>query len=70
MDIDIYTTFVNISKKASKIFGTSANLKEGDLVSINDLLHGLMLPSGNDAAHALAENFGIYLYYESSEFKV
>jgi hypothetical protein len=26
------------------------------------MLHGLMLPSGNDAALCLAENFGEYLY--------
>ena len=38
--------------------GTSANLKEKDLLSVWDLLHALMLPSGNDAAYALAEHFG------------
>jgi len=27
------------------------------------------LPSGNDAAIALAENFGIYLFYETKEFQ-
>lgn len=32
-------------------------------MSVYDLLHGLMLPSGNDAAIALAEHFGLYLYY-------
>lgn len=30
---------------------------EGQVLSIWDLLHGLMLPSGNDAAMVLAENF-------------
>ncbi len=39
------------------------------MVSIMDLLYGLMLPSGNDAAYTLAENFGIYLFYETKEFK-
>jgi D-alanyl-D-alanine carboxypeptidase (penicillin-binding protein 5/6) len=38
--------------------GTSAELVEGDSLSVWDLLHGLMLPSGNDAALALAEYFG------------
>ncbi len=38
--------------------GTSANLIENEYVTIYDLLHGLMLPSGNDAAYSLAENFG------------
>ena len=27
-----------------------------------------MLPSGNDAAVVLAENFGVYSYYQSKEF--
>lgn len=38
--------------------GTSANLKNGDTLRIIDLLHGLMLPSGNDSGHVLAEYFG------------
>ena len=37
--------------------GTTADLKEGDHVSIIDLLYALLLPSGNDAAATLAENF-------------
>ena len=47
-----------VSSKAAKIAGTSANLKPADKLSFIDLLHGLMLPSGNDAAYALAEFFG------------
>jgi len=38
--------------------GTSAELRMGDVLSVWDVLHGLMLPSGNDAAIALAEHFG------------
>ncbi|OMJ90782.1 hypothetical protein SteCoe_6761 [Stentor coeruleus] len=49
---------VTISLKASSIEGTSADLKFGDEVKVWDLLHGLMLPSGNDAAIALAEFVG------------
>ncbi|KRX01851.1 Beta-lactamase/transpeptidase-like protein [Pseudocohnilembus persalinus] len=37
--------------------GTTAKLQEGMFVSILDLFYGLMLPSGNDAAYVLAENF-------------
>ncbi len=33
---------------------SSANLKNGDMVSIYDLFYAMMLPSGNDAAKALA----------------
>ena len=34
--------------------GTSAMLNEGDIILLNDLFYGLMLPSGNDAALVLA----------------
>lgn len=38
--------------------GTSACLKEDDSLSIMHLMYGMMLPSGNDAAQALATYFG------------
>lgn len=44
-----------VSKKAANIGGSQINLKSGDKVKILDLLYGLMLKSGNDAAIALAE---------------
>lgn len=69
MKISPKTTFLQVSKKAASIQGTSADLEEGDVLSIWDLLHGLMLPSGNDAAYSLAENFGVYIYYSSAEGK-
>lgn len=46
------------SRKASKVPGTTAHLREGDVLTIDQLLYGMMLPSGNDAAYALAEFFG------------
>ena len=49
---------VTVSKTAASITGTSANLKEGDQFTVADLIYGMMLPSGNDAAYALAEHFG------------
>jgi serine-type D-Ala-D-Ala carboxypeptidase (penicillin-binding protein 5/6) len=55
---------VIISSRASRISGTSACLLSGDEISIIDLLHGLMLPSGNDAAYALAEYFGALISSE------
>jgi len=51
-------TMLQVSKNAASIGGTSAKLKPGDVLSVWDLLHGLMLPSGNDAALCLAEHFG------------
>ena len=41
-----------------KILGTTANLRANDKLKIKDLLYGLMLPSGNDAANVLVENIG------------
>lgn len=46
---------VEISKKAANIGGSRLGLKTGDKITIKDLLYGLMLRSGNDAAVALAE---------------
>jgi D-alanyl-D-alanine carboxypeptidase len=46
---------VQIDAKAADISGTSAELYEGDRYTIVQLLHALMLPSGNDAALALAK---------------
>lgn len=49
---------VTISKKAAGTGGSRLKISEGDKVTINDLLYGLMLRSGNDAAVALAEHVG------------
>ncbi|MEH3142879.1 MAG: D-alanyl-D-alanine carboxypeptidase [Mycobacterium kyogaense] len=38
--------------------GTRVGVGEGGFYSINDLLHGLLMHSGNDAAHALAMQLG------------
>jgi D-alanyl-D-alanine carboxypeptidase len=59
--IDLSTP-VKISRKAVSMLGTSAQLQAGDKISVKDLLYGLMLPSGNDSAFALAEYFGRALY--------
>lgn len=37
---------------------STADLKKGDRLTVRQLLHGLMLPSGCDAAYALADTFG------------
>jgi D-alanyl-D-alanine carboxypeptidase (penicillin-binding protein 5/6) len=55
-----------VSKHAASINGTTAKLKAGNVLSVWDLLNGLMLPSGNDAATVLAEHFGEYIYEMSS----
>lgn len=49
---------VTISKRASSTSGSSIWLLPGEKVKISDLLYGLMLNSGNDAATAIAEHIG------------
>ena len=45
---------MKIPKEAVGIEGSSMYLKEGEILTIQELLYGLMLHSGNDAAVALA----------------
>ncbi len=45
---------MKIPKEAVGIEGSSMYLKEGEVLTIQELLYGLMLHSGNDAATALA----------------
>ena len=49
---------VVISQKAGGTGGSRLGLKKGDKITLNDLLYGLMLKSGNDAAVAIAETVG------------
>lgn len=49
---------VTISKKAAHTVGSSLYLKTGDRVTLKDLVYGLMLRSGNDAAVAIAQYVG------------
>ena len=47
---------VEVSKRAAGTGGSRLGLKTSDKITVRDLLYGLMLCSGNDAAVALAEN--------------
>ena len=49
---------VTFSTRADGTPGSSATIRAGESVTVRELLYGLMLPSGNDAATALAEHFG------------
>ncbi|ADV60782.1 peptidase S11 D-alanyl-D-alanine carboxypeptidase 1 [Isosphaera pallida ATCC 43644] len=49
---------VTFSARAAATPGSSSEVREGERVRVGELLYGLMLPSGNDAAVALAEQFG------------
>ena len=52
------TEQVFVSQRAATMEGSSIYLKQGTYYSIDFLLHGLMMQSGNDAATALAEHVG------------
>lgn len=49
---------VKVSKKAIYTEGSSIYLQEGEKIKLKDLVYGLMLKSGNDAAVAIAEHVG------------
>ena len=51
-------SYVTVSKNAAKQPSDASicHINEGDVISLNDLLYGLMLASGNDAAIAIAEH--------------
>lgn len=41
-----------------KVGGSTADLQTGDTLSVQQLLHAMLIPSGDDAAMALADNLG------------
>jgi len=49
---------VVFSDRADKTNGSSSKIRAGERIAVRELLYGLLLPSGNDAAIALAEHFG------------
>lgn len=58
VDPSILNQPVTFSTAADDTPGSTAGVRAGEQCSVKDLLFGLMLPSGNDAAVALAEHFG------------
>ncbi|MDB5053769.1 MAG: D-alanyl-D-alanine carboxypeptidase [Bacilli bacterium] len=67
------TDQVKVSKNAAGKEGSSIYLKQNEQMSLNNMLYGLMLRSGNDAATAIAEHVGgsldgfIYLMNEKAQ---
>lgn len=57
-DSDLLSELVLISPEAASMPGTSADLRPGEVYTVLDLLYAMLLPSGNDAACALAEYVG------------
>lgn len=52
------TTPVTVSSTAASITGSLMNISAGEVFTVKDLMYGMMLVSGNDAGHALAEYVG------------
>ena len=48
--INLHETLITVSQSACELIGTTATLLAQDQLSVWELLHGMMLPSGNDAA--------------------
>jgi D-alanyl-D-alanine carboxypeptidase len=56
--LDHYTVDQYLSAYGvSTVLGSNMGLVEGEEIKVIDLLYGLMLPSGNDAAHVLASQY-------------
>jgi D-alanyl-D-alanine carboxypeptidase (penicillin-binding protein 5/6) len=49
---------VTVSARAARVGGSCIHLQKGEKIKLGDLLYGLMIPSGNDAAIAIAEHIG------------
>lgn len=49
---------LTVSERAAKAGGSAAGIRTGEKYVVRDVLYGLLLPSGNDAAVALGEHFG------------
>lgn len=49
---------IKVSQKAASMGGSSFYLKSGETMTLENMLYGLLLPSGNDAAVAIAEYIG------------
>lgn len=64
-DYDPHKITYQIRKPSIMVGGTSALLQIGEVYTVFELLHALMLPSGNDAAIALSEVVGLLFNLKS-----
>jgi D-alanyl-D-alanine carboxypeptidase len=66
-EMEVRCTFARLQSQvlilpsAADLLGTSAQLLKEDMLTVEELLYGMMLPSGNDAAESLALYFGSLL---------
>eukprot|EP00347_Sterkiella_histriomuscorum_P021250 403334674 len=62
--INEHQVIITVLPQSARLIGTSANLMENEKLSVWELLHAMMLPSGNDAAQSLGIYFGLFLLKE------
>ena len=53
-ELDITKVKYTVRKSSGMIGGTTAKLNVGESYNLKELLYGMMLPSGNDAAIAIS----------------
>lgn len=58
-------TTITVSENAATIGESSAELQAGDTMTLSEALKALMVPSGNDAAQAIAESVGAIMLQSS-----
>ncbi|MCA9231865.1 MAG: serine hydrolase [Planctomycetales bacterium] len=58
---EVLDEVVVFSERADQTLGSTAGVNAGEKLPVKELLFGLLLPSGNDASVALAEQFGTRL---------
>ena len=52
------STAITMDPLGANITGSLAGIRSGEKIQFNDALYALMLPSGNDVALAIADNYG------------
>lgn len=58
---------INVDKRAATVGQSTADLKEGDKLPLSEALKALMMPSGNDAAMAIATSVGALIDPQSDD---
>ena len=54
----VLSEVLTVSDRADQTRGSTADVRRGESLTIEEALYGLMLPSGNDMSVAIAEHFG------------
>ncbi len=58
LEADDLDEWFTVDSDAIRVEGSSMGLQEGDQVTLRSLVYGMLLPSGNDAAQAVAVQLG------------